>query len=221
MPDDWRFRLADLALFRVFNKDFKHGGRFYGSIHMELPREFRPSIEIDGEKTVELDFSGLHIRMLYHRKGIAYAGDPYDLGGYPREIFKEPSLMMVNAKSEMAAKRSIYQHLRTKTNSHGRSFLMKDCDGIVWRFTQTLMDAFKEKHAQIAGDFFAGVGLELQFLDSEIMEAILKRLLKLGLVALPMHDSIVCKSGRRWTVEYIMRQEYVKVFGHPPVIHSK
>jgi len=217
-PDDWEFRLVDLNLVRIFNEDLNHGGRFYGSVHLELPREFRPTIKIDGEETTELDFSGLHVRMLYHRKGIEFKDDPYDLGGYPREMYKTPSLMMINAKDEKAARRSIYVDLRTDGSRNGRKYLKKDFDGTVWNFSENLIESFKQRHILIADKFFSNVGIELQYLDSEIMKAVMQRLMNIGVVVLPVHDSIVCKASKANIAKIAMMQEYRNIMGFFPVI---
>ncbi len=42
-----------------------------------MPKEQRSTIEIDGEQTVELDYSGYHTRILYHLKKIDVKGDIY------------------------------------------------------------------------------------------------------------------------------------------------
>ena len=66
-------------LHRVFsNRSFDQGGRFFGAGHLQLPKKVRKHhIAINGSPTVELDFSAMHIRMLYHEEGIPYTDDPY------------------------------------------------------------------------------------------------------------------------------------------------
>lgn len=62
---------------RVFNVDFDHGGRFYNGVIQQIPKYLRKYILINGNKTVELDYSGFHLRLLYHLNGEDYQDDPY------------------------------------------------------------------------------------------------------------------------------------------------
>ena len=82
----------DNFVYRVFNnRSWKQGGRFYGGFWQHIPRQYRRHIRIDGEPTVEVDYSSHHPVLLYARKGINYwkeygsDNDPYDL----REQFVE------------------------------------------------------------------------------------------------------------------------------------
>jgi len=80
-------------LYAVFSDDFQHGGRFYTHEkdgYQSLSEEERACIHIDGEPTVELDFSGMQPRLLYSWGGIQYNGDPYVLNGDAelRDLFK-------------------------------------------------------------------------------------------------------------------------------------
>ena len=61
--------------YRVFNEDFKHGGRFYGPWWLHhIPSELRQYILINGNKTVERDYSSLIIHQIYNELGLNYYG---------------------------------------------------------------------------------------------------------------------------------------------------
>lgn len=62
---------------RVFNEDFDHGGRFFSALIQQIPKYMRDRLTINGNKTVELDYSAQHLRMLYQQIGIDYRDDPY------------------------------------------------------------------------------------------------------------------------------------------------
>lgn len=61
---DVDFRTSYLV--RIFNNDFKHGGRFYRGVESNMPKKIRKYFAINGNETVELDYKALHLNMLYH-----------------------------------------------------------------------------------------------------------------------------------------------------------
>lgn len=66
--------LAQEQLHRVFNDgSFRCGGRFYGALHQGISSELRQCIRINGSPVTELDYSGFHLTMLYHMKGLSPA----------------------------------------------------------------------------------------------------------------------------------------------------
>lgn len=65
---------------RVFSrKDWRKNGRFYGGWWQRINDEWRSKIFIDDQPTVEVDFSGLHVAILYAEAGAELQGDPYIL----------------------------------------------------------------------------------------------------------------------------------------------
>jgi hypothetical protein len=98
---------------RVFaNGSWEHGGRFYGGWWQTLERAWRSQILIDGKPATELDYSGLHIVILYAMEGISYwveiGRDPYELEGYERsgrmrDLLKLVLLIAINTDCELEA----------------------------------------------------------------------------------------------------------------------
>ena len=73
------FDFAARTVYRVFNNsDWQQGGRFYGAWWISCPSRLRPYIMIDGKRTVEVDYSGVHAAMLYAEAGKAIPDDPYE-----------------------------------------------------------------------------------------------------------------------------------------------
>jgi hypothetical protein len=115
------------TLFCSYSNDFDHGGRFYSGKggHTNLSKTERDTIMFNGHPTVELDYGGLHIRMLYHmaRTEYPWEGDPYkdvlqtigkDYSGLQRDLgddsakairndLKEVLLKLVGDKTEDSA----------------------------------------------------------------------------------------------------------------------
>jgi len=90
------------TLYAIYTDDFQHGGRFYTGKggHQNLSKIERSTIQFNGHSITELDFGGLHIRVLYHLAGTEYPldKDPYaavleTMDKNPKKIFKQfPSI---------------------------------------------------------------------------------------------------------------------------------
>ncbi|MBU1626036.1 hypothetical protein KKB18_01575 [bacterium] len=80
-------------------------------------------------------------------------------------------------------------------------------------------EKFKNAHAAIEDGFRIGSdGLKLQFIDSFILQRIMERLARKGIVALGMHDSCIVDKRYKCELELTMIEEYEKVFGFVPVV---
>jgi hypothetical protein len=171
------FRAAESKLHRVFNRgSFSLGGRLYGPWWQNIPSECRAGIEVDGSRTVEIDYRALHPTMLYMQAGKPIEGDPYDLVGWPRTLVKVALLILVNADNRTSAIRAIANEIRGE-GAHARA--------------TALVADIEAKHQPIAHMFGSGAGLALQRQDGDMTEALLLKLVARGVVALPVHDSYI------------------------------
>lgn len=216
---DFGIRILDFQLkYELLHRVFNHGsfdccGRFFGASHIGLPKEIRKNhIAMNGSRTVELDFSAMHIRMLYHLEGIPYKDDPYnDLCGSDeeRKIFKLSQLIAINAFNEMKAIMAIRNEFRKKGIKYDLSN----------KSIGKLLTRFKQIHQPIAKYIHTGKGLDLQNLDSKITEIILMDLMKEGITVLPVHDSYIVEKGYEGLLAEKMLEAYEKVMdGFSPVI---
>lgn len=200
------------ALHRVFNRgSFSLGGRFWGAYHLTMPKGLRRHILINGKPTVELDYSALHIRMLYHLENIDYTDDPYMTfcaSDGERIIHKLAILAAINAQDENLTLMGIRNKFRE--------------DGIPYDLTnkslQHLIDDFRTAHKPIAHYLCSSIGRELQNKDSFIAEAILTRLTRDGIPCLPVHDSFIVEVQHKDTLYQVMIEEYEKKMGFQPQI---
>jgi hypothetical protein len=174
----WRERDESLdyghnQLHRVFNNGrFDEGGRFYGGWWQNVPKESRKYLEINYKSTIEIDYKGLQLRMLYALERLEAPEDPYDAPGWPREIQKIGILMLLNAETRQSAVHALAAE--GVSNANG------------------LISALQDHHSQIARHFHSGVGVKLQFLDSQLAATVMSRTL---LNALPVHDSFIVRLG--------------------------
>jgi hypothetical protein len=200
-----------LQLHRVFcGGKFTLGGRFYGAIYQRISKDLRPFILINGEPTIELDYSALHIRMLYHMVGIDYQEDPYlsiSDGPEDRRDLKYVMLIAINDKTENSVKYSVAK----KCAEDKRDIIPH------WK-TDMYLQRFKEYHKPIANFITSNKGIELQFEDSQLIDTILQSCMKQNIPVLPVHDSVICPISNKDIVYDIMREEYKKRLGFYPVI---
>ncbi len=159
--------LIKRSLYRQFNNgSFENGGRLYGPWWINCPKELRPLIMIDGKPTLELDFSGCAIRMLYHEGGLECDGDPYfheavaacerDNGldeGHYREDVKRMTQALINGPKGGYAERIKLPHRHTFKPHFTRP---------------EVMTMIRTKHAPIADKFQSGAWGRLQRADSDI-----------------------------------------------------
>jgi len=203
-------KLEHEQLHRIFNrKSFKLGGRAYGALHQDwVRREMRQHILIDGVPTIEIDFSAFHILMLYHRKGIDYQHDPYLVceGPEMRKTYKAVGLIAINAENE----RKAYGAIRDELKDQGLPLPQRKEPLI------SLVRRFKETHQPIAEYLFSDVGIELQNIDGNIMNAILVRLMDHGVLGLSVYDSVVVQQQHEDLLRGIMIEEYRRVMGFEP-----
>lgn len=206
-----RIDLSSMNVFRVFNnRCFEQGGRFYGAWWHGCPSVLRKYITINGEPTVELDYSGIHIQLLYAMKEINYATrkeDAYTLDdGVPdRALNKLILLTALNAENETDARDSVYNQLRQQNR-------LQDYDFNRSKLPITKKIAlFKVKHPEIADCIATGEGVKLQYLDSCIIEKLILFGLRMNIPLLTVHDSVICQAKYADVIKDKMWQYYTDV----------
>jgi len=181
-------------LYRVFSDGFQKGGRFYGAWWELLPGEERSKIKINGEAVVELDFSAYHPSLLYMKyTNRLPEGDVYALPKLQqampgvahdelRKVVKKAFLVLLNAKTKTAAKRS----LRKVGHDDLEYKLIKAID------LDMLFSAIEDRHPDVWKYFGDGRGVELQFWDSQVADRVMRiMMLEHGIACLPVHDSFI------------------------------
>ena len=213
----FRPELIQTDLYRQFNGSFGLGGRMYGGWWINTPKALRRKITINGQPTVELDFSGCAIRMLYHERGLQFHGDPYrlaDIAAYEVKAGLPPGHFREGIKTMTQA---LINHQGGKEPE--RSELP---DGLSFRprfRRREVRKMIEDKHAPIADAFGTGAGLRLQRLDSDLALAIIQKLMLSKKVSLPIHDSfLVCQSDK-FVTRVLMNNIYFRRYGLYPEIH--
>ena len=200
------------VLHRVFNNgSFDLGGRFFGAYHIGLGKDFRRQMKVNGEPTVELDYSALHIRMLYHMEGIDYREDPYSVlceKDQDRKMYKLLQLIAINAANEkqaLAATRDVFRKNGITHNLTNASI-------------EKLLDRYKQAHRPIQKYLNTGIGLTLQNLDGMITEKVIRSLMENGIPCLPVHDSYIVPERYKQELTRSMIESYERLMGFCPVV---
>lgn len=198
---------------RIFNNDdFDQGGRYYGGWWQRIPSEWRARIWIGGTPASELDYSGLHIILLYAMEGVDYwkeiNKDPYSVSGYDtsermRDIFKQVLLISINSKSKKATVKAI----RSEINKNKEDYDWLEEEGITLDYGE-LIDQFAEIHSRISGYFFSDIGVKLQNLDSIIATKVINALTAEGIPVLCIHDSFVISTDKAEQLQTLMDQKF-------------
>jgi hypothetical protein len=187
------------TLYRIFNRgSFSCGGRFYGTWWQQIPKKIRSTLLIAGEPTVEHDYPQLHPNMLYASIGARPEGDAYEIDGWPRDLVKRAFNILVNAENFDSARRAIALEITGK--------------GAYARAT-SLIDAIKLRHPKIARMFYSDAGIRLQRRDADMAEVIMRRLIGLGIVVLPIHDSFITAARHEADLIEAMNVAWIQCFG--------
>ncbi len=196
--------LTQEKLHRIFcNGTFAYGGRFYRVWWQSVPKFMRATIVIGGSDTVELDYSQLHPRLLYAMAGAALVGDAYTLNGWPRGIGKVAFNVLVNARSWHDATGAVAKAIQGDA---------PDMPSVIaWAQAADLVEAMKVRHKQVAAYFHSGVGVRLQRLDSEMALMTMLRLIRQGIVSLPVHDSFIVEHSYEDELREAMEHAYTVI----------
>jgi len=204
---------------RIFNEGERaltFGGRYFGAWWIGCPSELRKYITLDGKPTVELDYSNVHIHMLYAKEGINYAErleDAYNLICKPpdkdpdRKLNKLILLTALNAdntKRKCSARDSVYNQLRK--DKELSKYGLTDKEPIARKLEQ-----LQEKHAPIAKYIASGMGLKLQYYDSCIIEKMIEYAIRSNLPILTVHDSVICEADKATLIKDKMYEYFTQL----------
>lgn len=215
--DSFTIPLHNTYLVRIFNTDFNKEGRFYRGAESNMPEIVRGYFHINGHPTVELDYSGLHIGMLYNLRGKKLTKDPYvaepDITPEKREIYKHISLICINSGSINEAYKAIRKDL---VDNNLRQYLPDTT--LTNSALKVYFDNFIKRNPVIEQDMFTKKCHFLMNLDSKIANKILLHFAEKDILVLCVHDSFII--DRRYKVELkrVMRREYKNIMGFYPVI---
>jgi len=204
---------------RIFSRgDFDLHGRFYHSAIQQLPSQEREKLFIDGNPTVELDFTGLHIVLAYALKGICYwatdGKDPYILepSKYPEWFREFPNKrqcvkLLMTCLINCTDLKSAYKGFRYKASSGSVEKTFTD------EQLASLSLAVVKRHLPIVDTFRRDSGIRLMRFDSEIAAHVINHFTDLEIPVLCIHDSFIVEQKFIRALEKAMREGFQKVTG--------
>lgn len=200
-----------VSLRRIFARNrFDCGGRFYGGWWQYTPSAFRPYVSIDGEITVESDYSGMALNCLYallnEQQG---EGDPYDIG--------------LNYLNESDPRRKLVKkYINAVLNDEHNKFRLSHDELCTLGISSSELHArVVRRHPKIAKHFNTGIGLHLQFVESEIAQNVMMSFLKDSEACLPIHDSFIVRHQQIEKLEYVMQESFQRQFNSKIKIKSE
>ena len=215
----------------VFNdRAMSLGGRCYCNAQNTPSKEkkVRQTLTINGKATAEIDYSNLHIRMMYNSLGLVFEGDCYDVEipgwevepGTPewklrRKLLKVMLLSMPNCGKEGGANRksavgtAVGSLAEWKKHNPGAEMP----EGMKVSF---VLDCILASHKPIAHLFHTGMGIRMQVVDGLIARKIMTHFTRLGKPCIGIHDSFMVLSEDADLLMHRMIVEYKSAVGFAP-----
>jgi hypothetical protein len=217
------YEAYDLNLSRVFidhnivnpkgDSQFAYGGRMYAS-WCDLSSEMRQRLEINGNKTVEIDYEGGHVRAIYMElTGKPYISESGDTDPYgnltidgvdiPRFIVKKMATIMQftdSIKDTVGAVNNAYNPRKIKFGVKSDTRPKKDKDkaaeynSIVKQTPlKLIIRAYLQRHKVIKDYYLGGkrIGHFIQFIESNMVFEVVVELTKRGIPVLTIYDSFI------------------------------
>ena len=205
---------------RVFsNRSFRQGGRFYGGFWQRIDEDDRARILINKLPTVEIDYSALHVILAYSEKNIDYwqmtDKDPYSTP--VRNVYEAPKvsrlvvkllfMMALNATDEKDA----FSAFRNEWNyKKYNAYVTEPFNDEV---LGEILQGIKQEHPLIEDMLASGAGIDLQYVDSQIAELIIRKFTERATPLLTIHDSFVVPFGLEEQLEKLMSEVFYEVTG--------
>jgi hypothetical protein len=90
-----------------------------------------------------------------------------------------------------------------------------------WESTKRLRTAILDKHPALGKAFGRRLGYGLMFTESQVLMAVLEELMQRGIVALPLHDGLLCAQSRKEEAAEVMRLKAIEVAGAAIPVEEK
>jgi hypothetical protein len=212
---------------------FDRGGRLFGGFWTNLASSRRGNIRIESEQVADLDYSSMFARLAYaHIGAVPPSGDLYAIPGL--EDYRSGVKLAFNIflfdrqgsrrkwpKDEMGigVETDADAQKADPANSEAARF-----EGLLpagWESTLRLRKAILDKHPDLGKAFGRRLGYGLMFAESCVLMAVLEECMRRGIVALPLHDGLLCAQSRKEEAAEVMRRKAIEVTGATIPVEEK
>ena len=222
----------EVAWHRAFNVDFGLHGRWYalGGSYQVLPGDERHNlITIDGEACAEVDVSASHLTCLHGHLGLPFDPelDPYDVFGTPRAVVKvwtTASLGQGAALSGQVWPRQAKQHVLEKGGLALQDYPLSSVSQAVLKRHPVLTDLptqFESLGRRYGVDAARVLSLFLMRLEARVLTTAMLRLKTQGVLALPIHDSLVVPQSAVQATKQALTAAFQGCLGITPRLRVK
>ena len=205
----FKINKSDKFVRRIYNNSsFEWNGRYYGGWWQRAPKAYRSGIQLDRAQTCEIDFSAIHMVLLYAIAGIDYwndiGTDPYLLDDFEqsdeiRSLLKVIVLVAVNAKSRKQALEALRYKIRTTDREEFGWFTEGDYD------LKDILNRFVKKHEPVQSSFFSSNTFSVMYIDAQIAEYIINHFTDQGIPVLAIHDSFLINRVHEGDLRSVMQ----------------
>ncbi len=181
---------------------FEHGGRLYGGFWQKLTKQQRKQgLLINGNPVTTLDFGQIAPRIMYGMaKTHPHFEDAYLIPGINpkyRDGVKKVFNAMLHAKE------------RQNRFPHGTRDLIPNTSIKVGQ----VIDNILNHHQPVAHLFYSEQGLRVMFKESQILIAIIEKLMDQNIIGLPIHDALIVEEDHAPLVREIMISTFKEITG--------
>ncbi len=216
---------SDEKLFsRIFiNGSYQHDGRIYGGIWQRLAGDARHFLELNGDRTVEIDISSSHALIAYSGKGMDLTDmksftdfDPYVVthGGYKsysREIGKNAFVVALNSKDESQASKALeYKFKKTKKEELKNEWEKLNNGGVK---TLHIIRQVIDHNKPISEYFLKRAWHAFHYLESEILVRVVEAFVEKGKPILTVFDSYIVQEKEEFFLEQELQKACFDVLG--------
>lgn len=213
----------DTQIYKVFNEDFKSGGRSYMNCNYQrLSSDDRKKIEISGKKVVCYDFKGFEVGLAYSmNQEIMEMEDPYYtpeliMEGYDKDVARKISklalIICLNVDNKNDARLAINKSLSDNLNINKLYKEGKIPDKtipVTW-----LIECVTENHHLIENRFFDKQGLHIQNVGSAVNDYILDYMMQNhNQLVMQVHDDFAVIEEYENILKEVMFKAYENVLG--------
>jgi hypothetical protein len=226
-------KIRNPYIYRIFNDSWIKGGRYYNGLESNMSEFLRKHLYINGNETIEIDYSCLHIQALYNMEGIELKENAYDRLANDnkdlRDLFKLIGLVSINSTDKLNALQGIRNELIDFKIADSKGKMSKKKNYSLHRifddFKNESIDYYYQKwvnaHPAISKYLNSDMGIKLQYHDSQIASGVLNYFTKKGITCLVIHDSFIVEKKYESELKEMMIKKYKEKYKFLPVIKMR